>query len=309
MQPLASLDHIRAIIENSPLVGREIVEIPILDTGESAFAIQIAKGEVEPMWRAARAMIESTGRWPVASCAWSRGATWRDSLLSEDFFSRFYYHEAPGAKDVSPRALLRLADEVDVDAFVEALADEREGYFGIDEAIAFEIETTQHACGIAPSPEEIADARTGDAAIDTHRTLDHWLMHWEAARRVPADPSLGRQDWFEQDPAALLLLPVANPWDTLAYLHWFGSSQPGAQYYIALGRRWHQRHGAELVAHYGTMLQCLVSQPPTTLDEAWRLAREHDLAAPCTLALPGIALRHHAIGLIGHDRWFLHERP
>lgn len=304
MQPLTSLEDIRAVIGNSALAGRDIVELPILDTGASAFAIQIAKDEVEPMWRAARAMVESTGRWPVAACAWGQNASWRDSMLSENFFSRFFYHEAPGAKDVSPQALLRLADEVDVDAFVETLAAEREGYFGMDDAVELEIEATQYACGIAPSREAI-----DDAGIETHRALDHWLMHWEAAHGVPTDASLGRQDWFAQDPAALLLLPVANPWDTLAYLHWYGSSQPGAQHYIALGRRWHQRHGAELVAHYGTMLQSFVSRPPTTLDDAWSLAREHDLAAPCTLALPGISLRHHALGLIDHDRWFLHERP
>ncbi len=304
MQPTASFEDMRAAIENSPLAGRDMVEIPILETGESAFAIQIGKGEVEPMWRIARAMIGSTGRWPVATCAWAQGGTWRDSMLSEDFFSRFFYHEAPDAKDVSPQALLRLAGSVDVDAFIEALAEEREGHFGIDEAMALEIVATQHACGISPSREDVLQA-----GIETHRELDHWLMHWESAHGLPADPALGRHDWFEQDPAALLLLPVANPWDSLAYLHWFGSSQPGAQYFIALGRRWHQHHGAELVAHYGTMLQCLVSRPPTTLDEAWSLAREHDLAAPCTLALPGISLRHHALGLIDHDRWFLHERP
>jgi hypothetical protein len=57
------------------------------------------------------------------------------------------------------------------------------------------------------------------------------------------------------------------------------------------------------------MLQCLVSRPPQTVQDAWTVAREHDLAGECTLALPGIRLRDYARALIGWDRWFLHERP
>ncbi|WP_291467436.1 DUF4253 domain-containing protein [Acidovorax sp.] len=74
-------------------------------------------------------------------------------------------------------------------------------------------------------------------------------------------------------------------------------------------RGWRELHGAELWAHYGTMLEFAVGRPPRDFDTALALAREHDLAAPCTLALPGIALRHHALGLVGHGTWFLHERP
>jgi hypothetical protein len=92
-------------------------------------------------------------------------------------------------------------------------------------------------------------------------------------------------------------------------MHWYGTSDFGAEHYVALGRQWETRHGARLVAHYGTMIQCLVERPPASPIEAWSLACEHDLAAPCTLALPGIPLRDYARALAGWDRWFLHERP
>lgn len=306
---MISIENLRLLFDDTALAGRDIVPLRVLDTQHWAYAIQIGKAEVEPMWRVARGLVDRTGLWPVASCAWGSHGDWRKSVLSEDFFSRFYYREAPGANDVSPTALLRMADQVDVDTFVDDLVKLRGSYFALDKAIRLEVDTTRHTCGIAPTEQEIAAARAADKNIDSHAAFDRWLMHWEAAHGVPLDRSLGRQDWFEQDPAVLLLLPTENSWDALAYLHWFGSSQPGAQYFIALGRRWRQRYGAELVAHYGTMLQCLVSRPPQTLDEAWSLAREHDLASPSTLALPGIALRHHALGLVDHDRWFLHERP
>jgi hypothetical protein len=105
-----------------------------------------------------------------------------------------------------------------------------------------------------------------------------------------------------------LFLPCSNGWDALAYIHWYGSYD-GSENYIALGRSWEERFGAELVAHHGTMLQCLVSRPPQTIEEAWPLACEHDLVAECTLALSGISLRDYTRALVGWDRWFLHERP
>lgn len=54
----------------------------------------------------------------------------------------------------------------------------------------------------------------------------------------------------------------------MAYLRWYGTSDYGAEHYIALGRSWERRFGAELVAHYGTMLQRLVSRPPETIQDA-----------------------------------------
>ena len=78
---------------------------------------------------------------------------------------------------------------------------------------------------------------------------------------------------------------------------------------IALLRSWRERFGAELVAHWGNMLQLVVEHPPTDADTAWELAWEQTLVAPCTIWLPGTPLREYARSLIGANRWFLHERP
>ncbi|MEW5837314.1 MAG: DUF4253 domain-containing protein [Pseudomonadota bacterium] len=122
------------------------------------------------------------------------------------------------------------------------------------------------------------------------------------------DDRIDYQQWSD-DALAILLLPSPHPWDALAYLHYFGASPRGSEHYIALGRAWQQRYGAELVAHYGTLLQSRVSRLPTTLEEAMQLAREHDLFAPDTLARPGVSLYNHARYLLGHEQWLLHCRP
>lgn len=57
------------------------------------------------------------------------------------------------------------------------------------------------------------------------------------------------------------------------------------------------------------MLQFAVARPPATLEQAWPLAAEHDLIAPCTNQLPGQLVRDAARFLWQRPTWFLHERP
>jgi hypothetical protein len=301
---MQSIEELRAALRGTALELREMVAMPILDTGEVAFAVQISAAEVESMWRVARSAMPLTGRWPVATIFAGLGRTWRENAMADGHFSRFYYLEAPGAIDVSPRALLRAADAIDVEALIAELGKNAKTYDSLDEALECEIDATESACGMRPSEQEISEASLEGRPLSTPREVDRWLMNWESQRDVPTDRAVGRQSWFEDEPMALLFLPVTEPWDALAYMNWFGTSDPGAEYYIALGRSWYARYGAELVSHYGTMLQCLVTRPPTTLEEAYQLACEHELAAPT-----GFGLRHYAFGLVGHDRWFLHNRP
>ncbi len=119
-------------------------------------------------------------------------------------------------------------------------------------------------------------------------------------------------DWFEptNQLVSLLLLPDPSPENALAYLHWFAASHSlPSHVLIAVLRRWHETFGAELVAHWGTMLQLVVSRRPASAGEALALARQQELVAPCTTTLPGASTEEHAATLLSSDRWFLHERP
>jgi hypothetical protein len=107
----------------------------------------------------------------------------------------------------------------------------------------------------------------------------------------------------------LLLLPIDNGWDSLAYLHWFGACTAGTTVAISFLKQWHQRYNAELFGLYGTMLQLQVGRLPTTPAEAFELAWQQEALAECTTVMPGVCLRDHARSLLTVDRWFLHERP
>lgn len=306
---IQTLKELQKILADTALKDCAMAKLPILDTGEIALALEINAKVIESSWKIARAQLPATGRWPLVTTGWSgKQGTLEERIADEDPFSRFYFEEAPNTGDVRPRALIAASQKVDVAKFLKDLRAENEAEDDLADLLTVERESTQLACGKTPSTTELEQARINGDPIRTRSQLDRWLLEWELMQGCQVDPSLGRQEWFQPDQAILLFLPTVSSWEALAYLSFYGAYQ-GAEKYIALGKTWEQRFGTQLVAHYGTMLQCLVARPPPDARSAWTLALEHDLVAPCTLALPGIALRHYAAGLAKSERWFLHERP
>jgi hypothetical protein len=310
---ITSVSDLASALSGTMLANRTIVDLPILDTGQSAYALAITPAEVEGAWRVAHGLLAQTGRAPLVVTCWGGKAEAKgleDVLRNEDMFDRWPYEQCTrsSAANTSPAAILQAADNVDVAAFIDELAARRDNVRKLHRALGNQLESTGHLCGTAPTPEEVARASLDGRPLATEHDLDRWLLDWERDHGGTPDLQRDSLEWFDPGVACLLFMPTQSSWDCLAYVHWWGMFA-GAERYIALGREWSRRYGGELVAHYGTMLQCLVSSPPATVEEAWELGRQHDLIAPCTLALPGIRLRHYAAALRGHDRWFLHERP
>lgn len=300
-----------ARLQGTPLAGLDWLALPVpghagADSGQIAWAAQVPVGERQALWQAARALVEQgSGRWPVVTTLWTGGSEAPGAeALADDLFMRFPYEQGAARDDVSPRSLVSTARGLDPQ---DLLAELAESSYPLDEEDQVEAWRSElDAAGVA-ADEAGFDAAWADCAGDRLR-FERWLAALEEAQGV-ADPERGRQERFDPDNAWLVLLPTPHSEEALAYLHWYGMERGPADGFIALLRRWRERHGAELWAHYGTMLEFEVRQPPGDFDTALELAREHDLAAPCTLALPGIPLRHHALGLMGHGTWFLHERP
>lgn len=303
------------LLESTPLGGRKIVKLPILDTEEVAFAIKTNPKQIEANWRVARALLPQTGRWPLITTTHSaeNAGSLQANLLEADFFSRFYYEEAPQFEKnpdpeiITPKALRMQADTADYLPAFQAYIQERDGDYPLDLYMDTIAQDCRDRVG-TPKRKEI-NAAHDSGKFKTYYDNERWLDRWEQAQGYTHDVQEARQDWYEPESTVMLFLPTSNGWDALAYLNWYGTSDIGSEYYIALGRSWEKRFGAELVAHYGTILQCVVSRPPQSLDEAWPLACEHDMSSESTLALSGIHLRDYAHALIGWNRWFLHERP
>jgi len=305
-----TLESFTAILAASPLHGREIVELPVLDTPERAYAIRASAKDWEREWRQARALVAKTGRWPVVlPCARGSGNSWREAPFDDDLFSRFEFEQVQNVDDVSPRAIIAAADSAGVQAFLQRMEQWHGEHWRYAESVRSKLEVTQHYCGQIPSQQELANAKVDGQPLTTPHRLEKWLLDWELRHDLSIDLADVRQEWHAYDSVALLFLPSPNPWDALAYISWFGATDYGAENYIALGRSWHKRYGAELFFHSGTEIRCLVTNPPSEVKDAWGLACEHNLAADSTLALPGIAVRHHALGLVDCDRWLLFNQP
>ena len=307
-----SIDELAKLLKGTKLEQYEKVSLPVLDTDEVALFIEIPVEGLEDSWRVARGLLEQTGRWPIVSTSWEN-STFPQSLIDEDVFSRFYFEEQASDK-ILPRTIIEASQHIDIEGFLveldkESRPGEKQHYRPINnERYKYISGDIIERCGSAPTLHEMLDATIDGRQIETDREFDNWMYRWENNHKPKIIPKYDRFEWFEPDNAFLVFLPTASSWETLAYLNWYGAFN-GSEKYIALGKSWEKRFGAEIVCHYGTMLQCVVSRPPTEAQDAWELVQEHYLFAQCDFHKGDIRLNHHARGLLGADRWFLHERP
>lgn len=309
-----SLPSLKKILSGTVLEGKEIVSLNVPDTSENVYALETSIEEMEHHWKTARSLVSKTGRWPVITTTWrQQSSNFKETLLEQDFFSRAPYENSPNTDDVSPAAILDRAKSVDVEAFVQQLIIDSETqhatYSSLEETLKDELEKTLHRCGSIPTPAEMEEMHINGLPVVSHFQLDRWLLDWEQRNGGSGNPEDARFPWYEPESVYLMFMPTPNSWDALAYMEWFDISLKGAEKYVALGKQWQEQFGAEIFAHFGTIIECIVERPPNNVEDAWPLALQHDLVGTSTLAPAGIELRQYAAGLVNHDQWFLHRRP
>ena len=278
------------------LGGRPIDEHPLHGTTERLYVIRCRPTEILAAWQAARSVVDQTGHWPIAVFGW-------EEYGGLDFL----------AEVAAPRGNANLPDAGEVLAELASWRDQPlriPGYW--ERQLEWELEHTRSHVGSAPTPEEVARFLDGR---QSSRLLDRYLLDWEVAHlpldRWPPARADHLNFFVPPEPCAVVLLPVLRPEETLGYVFAYdgGMGARSAERLMAIVGSWHRRFGAELWANWVTMVEFVVSRPPTTIEEAWQLADEQALVAPCTTQLPGVPLRRHAQALLGRDTWFLHERP
>ncbi|BFM39580.1 DUF4253 domain-containing protein [Synechocystis sp. LKSZ1] len=270
-----------------------------------ALILEVDPPQALEVWQRLYAGVEQTQYYPVITESWGE----------EDFFSRFYYQEEKSQgrlADVSPRAIIAQADGQSRESYLRERRQAETEY--LETSVADALELTRRRYGQSPDPSEVT-ALIDQGQIQSRVDLEQWLWQWEQdafeVSRVMAPDYLDYLDWFSSSSplTPVLLLPTPNSWDTLAYLHWYGACTCGTSMAIRFLEHWYRQYGAELVCHYGTMLQFRVKRRPQSPTAAFQLAWEQEALAPCTTLLPGVSLRDHARALMTVDHWFLHERP
>lgn len=277
------------------------------------WAIKVENNNAFEMWQWLRSQVDTLQGWPLITIAWGGKGHWSSRIQEE--FTRWPFghepHRQPG-DSVTPSAVIQRSQEVSLEQFWPGLLYDFDPV-EMAEAQTLAIEETQAIYGMAPNPAEIEQAKALGRICD-RLSLERWFFDWEEQHqphRQLTVADLSYMGWF--DPAdqgeVIVLLPIPSGAESLAYLQWYAAETLGSDPLIAVLKAWEQMYGAELVAHFGTMLQFIVSRPPQTVDQAFELAVQHDAVAPCTLALPGISLREHARALMQTNQWSLHERP
>lgn len=304
-------DYIRKVLATLEYGDNEILKLDIEGADEKAYAIEIKGKESLDLWAEFRTLFDETGMWPVAHACWGNPtSTWKEAVLGEEIFMRRPFSWEPGSenKDVSPSQIISRSK----DCSSAEMIKNYDSIYSEDlfETIEYELEKTKNAFGSSPPLEDAHEVAEKEKSIVAY---EKWLLSWELDNYpdINSDSESCHISWFEPEGQrqSLLLVPANQSSDVLAYIHWYGAESIGSEVAISQLREWGEKYGAELVAHYGTMLQLNVANSPNDLQEAFALATEQVALAPCTLALPGVSIREHARCLLDVRQWFLHERP
>ena len=322
---ITTIEGLRDVLMGTPLEHHNVAELDIPETSENALAIEVNHQNALDSWQLFRSKVDVTKRWPVLIACWNSGSysrsensetmSWYHVLRDEEIFDRFPFEceHRDSRKTVAPESIIAGSYTVDLEQELAELAPWSDE--DLLNVINYFIDDTNKKYGQSPHIEDFHDF-IQQQNINNIRDLERWFLDWEVAHfrenaTSVSENELGYIKWFEpkDEIMALFLLPTTKCWEVLAYISWYGAECCNSELVIALLRYWHQKYGAELVAHYGTMLQLITQTRPKTVDDAFQLAWEQETIAPCTTLLPGVALRDHVKALLHTNRWFLHERP
>jgi hypothetical protein len=311
---ISSSDELHALLEGTSLAGNRATIVPAGSDRSSAFVIEVTS-DAELAWRELRDRLHQSGRWPVLTLLQSFDrSSWDAQVRATDIFSRFYFLEErrEGREDDTPEAVVAASKLIDAVRAVSELPEDDS--VTLDDYVSICEEGTEVRFGKVPETSDSAEFLV-EHELQTQKEIERWFLDWELAhcdKPLELDEyGLEHLKWYEpsQESTAIVLLPTPNGWEALAYINWFASQGRNSQVLVALLRDWSSRYGAELVAHYGTMLQLIARKPPRLIEDAFELAWQQHTVAQCTTILPGVSPRDHARALLQTERWFLHERP
>lgn len=327
---IQSLDALSKILEKTELASRQLAEMPILDTGERAFVVEVDVASSFKSWEILSSLKSRTGRCPIIIDKLEKGNKWIDSVVNDThrfsrnefediFFKNGSYRKIK--KDIAPRSIINRSEALSINTVLKTYskAEKEAEWRQADlEEIEWQVHQTQRDFGVAPSVSAVIDALDAKSKTITQTELEEFLFRWEQKHADSSQflarpgPILKYLNWYELPPdegMGIMLLPTLSSWHTLAYINFWGAQGSiETEKKMAILKSWNKRFGTELVAHYGTILN-LLSQRIPSIEQTFQLAWEQDCVASCTIGLSDISLRELARALLHTRRWFLHDRP
>lgn len=271
-------------------------------------AICVDHSNARSMWSQLRSQFDLSGYWPLVVSYIGAHGPWKEVVLaeSEQLFSRFFFEEEvsaklPGMRSVDPKDIVAAAEICEP---LREIAKYQAGlvYGTAAENAGWICDAFGRTFGAAPEPQQLLrrlPEKSRSPWVDLQRLAFDWLQSEGPGLSKTHEPF-----WYEpKDTLAILLLPVSSPPDALAYVHWWGCHTIGTPSVIRLLRDWQQRYGAELMCHYGTVLQLNVSTPLSCASDAYEVASQLE---PLCMQND---FAQSASGLLGATHWHMHNRP
>ncbi len=101
------------------------------------------------------------------------------------------------------------------------------------------------------------------------------------------------------------LFPTKNGWEVPAQLNFGGWNEcPDPAVHVRIMRKWFEDYGAELVGMSGDVIEMSVSRPPSTREDALRLAEQQFFYCEDIVLQGTETIEMLAAGLLGNRVWF-----
>jgi len=225
------------LLQNTLLAEAKVISLDIPESSDRAFAIQINSENGMEAWNLMRSLLDITKCYPVIVEGIEFPPTdCEDTMRNGDFFSRWWYEqEVEGMEDqtVGIESVISRSKIFDLDKCIE----EDDYYFWEqfedeerEEMLMIQIDRIRERYGIAPTLDQLKLIVTGDGEHED-LNLEKWLFEWaiehNSLEKVTAIAGeIHQGDWFNSyhKHIALILLPTEYGWETLAYIHWYGSN-------------------------------------------------------------------------------------
>ncbi|WP_223788628.1 DUF4253 domain-containing protein [Marinicella meishanensis] len=305
--PTADLNQITEFLQQHQKAKRRIIRLPIPGDPNHAYAIQVLPDEMYDMWELLRSQAETFHMWPVLHVSWNQYSLgWENAIKKDDIFNRNPFECEISKQPQHPRTIMAGVDP----SHVQLLVNHYDGRYSanLSENLAYLLDNMVLSDGLKKQARHLVD----QGHITSFVGLTKWMIDQEEVKNQPTR-DLKEQatylSWFEPDNEhyALILLPVEHSWEALAYMRFHGTEGGGSAAVVSMLKHWHDQYGAELVSHYGTMLQLKSQRKPATLEAALQLSLEHEAVAESTTVTPGVTVIEHAQILQHKNRWFLHQ--
>ena len=232
-------------------LGLDVDSLQPLAADESILTLIVPGGAVAvDAWQRLRAALDGTGRWPVICGNAEEELDQLDERLGDFDSPAAVLADVPTG---DPLAALRKAEH----RARQAMLDWFKSQGGPVPAFMTEEDVASDA-----------DDGEGEGKAEVEWPED------PPSREVRFASTVDHED-EPLDECLVALLPTAEPADAPAYLRFGGfNACPAPDIHVAMLRDWGRRFGAAPACVTHDVIECLVTRPPQTPDEARALARE-----------------------------------